>query len=152
MMSTEEALDIAPGASLAAADLALLLPTATPGALSGVVGVLDQYADHPVSLSADQVGGVHVVVRDVNPGPAYLDEKTWFGFHVNAAYPNSDVYPHFVGPLHRRDLSAHGEGFSVCQWQGREAVQLSRRSNRWDPTIDTAALKAMKVMAWLASR
>jgi hypothetical protein len=42
--------------------------------------------------------------------------------------------------------------FSATQWRDRPALQLSRRSNRWSAATDTAVLKAVKVLTWLASR
>ena len=124
----------------------------SPAAAVGVAGVRDQFLGHTVTVSADDNGGVFVVVDDVPAGSPYREATTWLGFHINAAYPDSDVYPHFVGPLTRMDEQAHGEGFSATQWRDRPALQLSRRSNRWSAATDTAALKAVKVLTWLASR
>jgi hypothetical protein len=32
----------------------------------------------------------------------------------------------------------------------RPAAQVSRRSNRWNPALDTATLKLMRVLRWFA--
>ena len=124
----------------------------SPAAAVGVAGVRDQFLGHTVTVTADDNGGVFVVVDDVPAGSPYREATTWLGFHINAAYPDSDVYPHFVGPLTRKDEQAHAEGFSATHWRDRPALQLSRRSNRWSAATDTAALKAVKVLTWLASR
>ncbi|MHB8186378.1 MAG: hypothetical protein ACYDDU_09860 [Dermatophilaceae bacterium] len=124
----------------------------SPAAAVGVAGVRDQFPGHTVTVTADDNGGVFVVVDDVPAGSPYREATTWLGFHINAAYPDSDVYPHFVGPLTRMDEQAHAEGFSATQWRDRPALQLSRRSNRWSAATDTAALKAVKILTWLASR
>jgi hypothetical protein len=66
--------------------------------------------------------------------------------------PSSDVYPHYVARVARADGQAHGEGIQPVDWQNRPALQLSRRSLRWNPVRDNAVLKAEKVIAWFASR
>ena len=124
----------------------------SPAVATGVTGVRDQFPGHAVTVTSDDNGGVFVVVDDVPAGPPYAEDTTWLGFHINAAYPDSDVYPHFVGPLIRKDEKAHGEGIAATEWRGRPALQLSRRSNHWNAATDTAALKALKVLTWLASR
>lgn len=120
--------------------------------LDGVAGVREQFPGHGVEATADGTGGVIVIVEDVPTGGPYLEETTWLGFQISSAYPMADVYPHFVGRLQRVDKAGHGEGFSEAEWQGRPALQLSRRSNGWNADVDTAGLKTMKVLAWLASR
>lgn len=152
MTATAVMLEVLPGEVLTREQVEEMLVNVSAGVVGGVVGVLDQFAEHRVLLRLDEVGGVHVVIDDIVPGETYVGSTTWFGFHISAAYPAADVYPHYVGRLHRKDAAAHPEGFSECEWQEREALQLSRRSNRWNPATDTAALKAMKVLAWLASR
>jgi hypothetical protein len=37
-------------------------------------------------------------------------------------------------------------------WRERQVTQISRRSNRWDPAVDTAAAKLAKVLQWLSER
>lgn len=131
---------------------ALNLEDVSSRVLDGVAGVREQFLSHAVEVIADGSGGVIVIVKDVPAGGPYVEDTTWLGFQISSAYPMADVYPHFVGRLQRVDKAAHGEGFSETTWRDRPALQLSRRSNRWDSNMDTAALKAMKVMAWLASR
>ena len=123
----------------------------TVAVLDGVAGVREQFPGHAVQVTPDGSGGVTVIVEDVRVGESYVEERTWLGFQISSAYPMADVYPHFVGRLQRRDGAGHGQGFSEAVWGDRPALQLSRRSNRWNSTTDTAALKAMKVLTWLAS-
>ena len=40
----------------------------------------------------------------------------------------------------------------MTTFEGRPAMQLSRRSNRLDPETDTEAIKLHKVLTWLRSR
>ncbi|MFL0172331.1 hypothetical protein ACJH6H_03680 [Mycobacterium sp. SMC-21] len=115
----------------------------------GVAGVRHQFPGHTVTVTPDGDGGGFVVVDDVPVGAPFVEDVTWLGFHINSAYPASDVYPHYVGRLRRRDGHSHGEAIQEVSWRDRPALQLSRRSSQWSASVDTAALKAMKVMAWL---
>lgn len=111
-----------------------------------------QFPGLPIEVHHDAGGGVFVVIDGVPLGPPYTEERTWLGFHLSAAYPSSDVYPHYVGPVTRSDGRPHGDGIQHVTWRERPALQLSRRSNRWNPAIDNAALKATKVLAWFLAR
>lgn len=99
----------------------------------------------------DGNGGANVIVDAVSLGDRYVPSETWIGFHITFQYPNADVYPHFVrGDLKRADGSALGVGMAQNQtWQGRAAVQVSRRSNRLDPNVQTAEIKLEKVLEWI---
>ena len=101
----------------------------------------------------DGSGGAIVVLKDIPLGDPYLQVKVWFGFHISFQYPYADVYPHFtVADLSRADGSQLGEGFGSATFEGRPAVQISRRSNRLNPETDTAALKLLKVMKWMTEQ
>jgi len=105
-----------------------------------------------VEVREDGEGGAFVFVEPVDPGEQYEQRATWIGFRITFQYPNADVYPHFVrGDLSRRDGRALGDGTSVTTFEGRPAVQLSRRSNHLNPESDTAVLKLLKVLQWLRS-
>lgn len=111
------------------------------------------FAEAAVTVRGDGDGGALVVVDPVDPGPSFVQDVTWVGFHITFQYPNADVYPHFVREdLSRRDGQPLGEATSPSSFDGRPAVQLSRRSNRLNPAADTAALKLLKVLEWLRSR
>ena len=74
-------------------------------------------------------------------------------FAISFLYPCADIYPLFVHPgLVRTDGQPHGEGISLASFHGEPALQVSRRSNRLNPEIDTAALKVIKVIKWLRTR
>jgi hypothetical protein len=106
-----------------------------------------------VEATEDGEGGAVVVVDPIEPGEIYRQRASWIGFRITFQYPASDVYPHFVrGDLARIDGKGLGEGMSVTTFEGRPAVQISRRSNRLNPATDTAAFKLHKVLAWLRSR
>lgn len=116
-----------------------------------IAAIQSAFPNCPVTATADPGGGAHVIVEDV-PLPRIYDQKsTWVGFHITDAYPFADVYPHFV----RNDLSrSDGQKLGPAaqpghSFQGRPAIQLSRRSNRLNPARDTALLKLQKVLEWL---
>lgn len=111
-------------------------------------------AVHPnTRADPDGDGGAYVVVQDVRLGPAYQQCQTWVGFQISFSYPQADVYPHFVrADLSRVDGNALGEGTSSGQFRGQAAIQLSRRSNQFNPAVQTALLKLQKVLQWLNSR
>jgi len=120
--------------------------------VAAVAELREQFPGHPMAVTPDGAGGVSVFIEGVKPGSPYVESSTWLGFQIVSAYPDADVYPHFTGRLQRVDGQTHGEGFAEVDWQGRAALQLSRRSNNWNRQTDTAALKAMKVITWLGSR
>ncbi|WP_410580168.1 E2/UBC family protein [Amycolatopsis sp. lyj-108] len=116
-----------------------------------VVAVRDHFAGHPVEEIPDGAGGVFLIVGDVEIGSRYTPTTTWLGFQISAAYPHSDVYPHYIGLVHRRDGQPFPDAVQNFEWRGRTALQLSRRSNRWNPAVDNAALKAEKVITWFVT-
>lgn len=128
----------------------MTLPTpAVAGAIDAVRG---HFAGKPVEVIPDGAGGAFVVVSGIDVGACYAPAVTWLGFQVNAAYPASDVYPHYTGRLARTDGRLYGPAVQQVSWQGRDALQLSRKSDGWNPAVDTAALKAEKVIRWLATQ
>jgi hypothetical protein len=114
-----------------------------------VAAVREHFAGFTVEVVPDGSGGAFVTVENIPVGTRYTPPVTWLGFQINAAYPASDVYPHFCGPITRTDGQAHGQGISTATWRDRPALQLSRRSNGWNPAVDNATLKAEKVITWL---
>lgn len=97
----------------------------------------------------DGQGGAFVRLEPVDIGQKYSPAKTWFGFHITFQYPRADVYPHHIGADVRRiDGAGFGQGVSAQQWRNSPSLQLSRKSNRLEPSIDTAATKLMKVITW----
>ena len=125
----------------------------TPEVVQAVEEIRGVFSGAEVELSADDAGGAYVIVRGAPLAEIYCQSETWVGFHLTHTYPYADVYPHFVrADLARRDGRPLGDGTSLTTFQGRSAVQLSRRSNRHNPATDTATLKLQKVLRWLNSR
>lgn len=119
---------------------------------AAVAAVRAHFAGKPVEVVPDGAGGASVVVDHVELGDRYTPSTTWLGFHISAAYPHADVYPHYIGRVARTDGRDHREAVSTADWNGRPALQLSRRSNGWNPNIDNAALKAEKVIRWFTTQ
>jgi Prokaryotic E2 family E len=106
-----------------------------------------------LDIDEDGQGGAFVVVGNVDVSSKYKPTSTWCGFQITFQYPRADVYPHFIdGAIVRADGKPHGQGISTTTWRNRCALQLSRKSNRWDSTVDTAATKLAKVLEWLRSQ
>lgn len=115
--------------------------------------IASAYPELKVTADPDGNGGAYVFIQDVALAPIYKQGETWMGFHIVYMYPEADVYPHFVrADLVRKDDAPLGEGTSPSSFQGRPAIQLSRRSNKVNPTTDTALLKLQKVFRWLNNR
>ncbi len=124
----------------------------TPAVATAVDAVRNHFTGKPVEVTPDGAGGAFVIINDIDLGPGYIPSTTWLGFQISAAYPSADVYPHYTGVLARADGQPHREAIQQVTWQDRPALQLSRRSNRWNPSVDNAVLKAEKVITWLATR
>lgn len=123
-----------------------------PPVLAAVDQVARAFPDSRTSYLDDGQGGAFVVVDDLDLGVAFAPSTSWVGFAISPLYPRADVYPHFVRP----DLArANGAALTVPLNPGhtmpgfqRAATMVSRRSNRWDPARDTAALKLHRVLLW----
>ena len=126
--------------------------TLDPVVDGAVALVRASFPDAGVDVIADGLGGGFVVIDSVDLGPRYNPASTWLGFHVSPAYPHADVYPHYIARVTRIDGMPHGVAFQSVEWQGREALQVSRRSNRWNPSRDDAVLKAQKVLTWIRAQ
>lgn len=111
------------------------------------------HTDAPFTIRKDGEGGAYVILEEIDPGPIYRQRVTWIGFRITFQYPYSDTYPHYVrGDLARVDGRTLGEAMSPMTFEGRPAIQISRRSNHINPQTDTALIKLQKVLTWLATR
>jgi len=113
----------------------------------------------------DDSGGAVALVHDLAIGSSFDPSTSWIGFHVTFAYPDADVYPHFLGPEIRYvgDGDApnqHPDGnLPTAMTRGASlalfdlpAIQVSRRSNRRDAGTDSALQKLLRVLDFLRSR
>lgn len=108
------------------------------------------------SITEDAEGGAKVIIEDAAIGEGctlYNQDTTWVGFRITFQYPYADIYPVFVRPdLTRRDGRPLGEAITPVNWEGRAAVQVSRRSNKRDAMVDNAVIKIQKVLRWMSMR
>lgn len=111
------------------------------------------FPHHQVEVTPDDRGGASVIVHGLSIGQQYIPSTSWVGFTLAGQYPHADVYPHFMDEGVR---FANGEGWkaglSAGKWAGHNAIQISRRSKRWNPAVDTAATKLVKVLEWLRTQ
>jgi hypothetical protein len=125
----------------------------TPEVERAIAQIEQTFSGHLVEVEAEAQGGAYVIVNDLLLGKQYLPSSSWLGFTISYAYPHADVYPHYLDvELRRVDGLVQGTGLSVTTWQNRQVIQVSRRSNRWNAAIDTAATKLWKVLEWLRSQ
>ena len=121
-----------------------------PEVAHAVEELRSSFADAEILTRDANNGGAIVTIDSVELGPGYVPQQTWIKFAISFQYPYADIYPLFVRPdLVRTDGQPHGEGITVTSFDGEPALQLSRRSNRLNPAIDTAVLKVTKVIQWL---
>ena len=126
----------------------------TPEVENAVLEIRRTFPGHEVTVEPEQQGGAYVFVHDLELGKGYSPATSWVGFLIDFQYPRSDVYPHFLDPgIQRTDGKGHGDGISgPTNWHERSALQISRKSNRWNPATDSAAAKLIKVLEWFTSR
>jgi len=125
----------------------------TPDVEQAIQEIREAFDGHIVDVAPEGHGGAYVTVHDVAIGSSFTPARSWIGFVIPFQYPHADVYPHFIGgDVQRPDGGPYGEAISTSTWQGRSALQISRKSNRWNAATDTAALKLIQVLEWLKTR
>ena len=115
------------------------------------------FPESTVESVDDGSGGAYVRVHALEFGSQYAPPTGWVTFHLKHTYPHEDVYPHHLPPgLARCNAQPLGEAFHVQDMQlgpfTGSTTTVSRRSNRWNPSQDSAALKLRKVLDWVRSR
>jgi len=125
----------------------------TPEVEHAIAELRETWPESELTVKPDPQGGALVVLETVPLFPPYAQVTSWIGFLLSFQYPYADVYPHFVrGDLARSDGKALGEAMTVTTFDGRPAIQVSRRSNRHEPEFQTAAIKLHKVLEWMKTR
>jgi hypothetical protein len=125
-----------------------------PEVEQAIAEVRATFPDNVVMVEEEEQGGAYVFVEKLSIGEQYVPATSWVGFLITFQYPRADVYPHFLdGTVSRVDKQALGDAFSgPTSWRKRSAIQVSRKSNHLDSSIDSAATKLLKVLAWIRSR
>ncbi|MRR50431.1 MAG: hypothetical protein EG825_05880 [Rhodocyclaceae bacterium] len=110
-----------------------------------------QFPDAGVTPHEDGQGGAYVCIDSVALGPQYRPNRTWVGFHIPCTYPYADIYPVFIGAEVSR---VSGIDFIAPitrghQFEGRAAIQVSRRSGAASSGLQKATAKILKVLDFL---
>jgi len=124
----------------------------TPSVAIAVEDLKKAFPNAIVTIVAeDGNGGAYVLVDGIELGAKFSPAKTWLGAQLPASLPYADVYPLFIGSdVKRADGSALGGPLSIQNWQGRTAIQVSRRNNRMNGQ-QTAVSKFVKVIDFVRS-
>jgi hypothetical protein len=110
-----------------------------------------QFSAATITVREDGQGGAYVVIEPISLGPKYRPEQTWFGFQIPAQYPYADIYPVFIGG---DVVRANGMAFIAPvtrghQFEGRPAIQVSRRNSAAQSGAQRVATKILKVVDFL---
>lgn len=110
-----------------------------------------QFGNATLAVRDDGQGGGYVVMEPCELGPRFQPSATWIGFHIPAQYPYADIYPVFIGGNVRR---ADGVPFQPPvttghDFEGRPAIQISRRYAAAQSGAQKATAKVLKVLDYL---
>ncbi len=124
----------------------------TPSVAAALDGLKKAFPSTIVTvLAEDDNGGAYVLMDGIDLGPKFNTAKTWFGAQLPASLPYADIYPLFMGSeVKRADGVALTGPLSAVIWQGRQAIQISRRNNRMS-CAQPAVAKFLKVIDFVRS-
>jgi hypothetical protein len=110
-----------------------------------------QFVSSAVHITEDGSGGAFVFLEPISIGPKFNPTETWLGFHIPALYPYADIYPLFMAA---NVVRADGSQFVAPitpghYFQGRPALQISRRTGSADTGHQKATTKVLKVLKFL---
>ena len=110
-----------------------------------------QFVTSSLTVREDGQGGAYVVMEPVALGPKYRPEMSWIGFQIPAQYPYADIYPVFIGG---NVVRADGVAFAVPvtpghNFEGRPAIQISRRNSAAQSGLQKAPAKILKVLDFM---
>ena len=111
----------------------------------------NQFSASSFIVREDGQGGAYVLMEPVTLGAKFRPEETWVGFQIPAQYPYADIYPVFIGANVAR---ADGVAFIAPvtpghNFEGRPALQVSRRSAAAQGGSQKALAKILKVLDFL---
>ena len=98
----------------------------------------------------DGNGGAQVLIDPVSLGHKYHPDTTWMGFHIPPQYPYADIYPVFIGVVSRANGAAFVAPVTLGHhFEGRPAIQISRRNGAAHTGLQKATSKVLKVLHYL---
>ena len=118
---------------------------------TGIEELKRQFANATLSVAEDGQGGANVVMEPIVIGDRYQPRETWFGFHIPAQYPYADIYPVFMGAnVVRKDGVGWNSPVTAGHtFQGRPALQVSRRNGAAQANMQKASAKILKILDFL---
>jgi len=110
-----------------------------------------QFSSSVVTASEDGQGGAYLFIEPVSIGARFKPDVTWVGFQIPAQYPYADIYPVFIG---HDVVRVDGVPFAAPvtpghNFQGRAAIQVSRRNGAAQAGLQKATTKVLKVLHFL---
>jgi hypothetical protein len=110
-----------------------------------------QFEASAFTVREDGQGGAYVVIEPICLGIRYRPETTWIGFQIPAQYPYADIYPVFIGAdVSRIDGAAFLAPVTPGhQFEGRPALQISRRNGAPQTGLQKATGKVFKILDFL---
>lgn len=110
-----------------------------------------QFAAANFIVREDNQGGAYVIIEPVTVGSKFIPPVSWLGFQIPPQYPYADIYPVFIGGNLRR---ADGQPFVPPvtpghTFEGRPAIQVSRRNTVAQSGKQRASTKILKVLDFL---
>jgi len=109
-----------------------------------------QFCNSSVAVREDGQGGAYVVMEPVELCQKFRPTATWVGFQIPAQYPYADIYPVFIGSVTRADGAAFQAPVTPGHnFEGRAALQISRRSAAAQNGTQRATAKILKVLDFL---
>ena len=110
-----------------------------------------QFDRSSMIVREDGQGGAYVMMEPVELGAKYRPSATWIGFQIPAQYPYADIYPVFIGgELSRSDGIAFQAPMTPGHnFEGRTAIQISRRSTAAQNGSQKVVAKILKVLDFL---
>ena len=118
---------------------------------AGIEELKQQFSASSFTVREDGQGGAYVLMEPVTLGPKFRPEVTWVGFQIPAQYPYADIYPVFIGgDVARADGHAFVAPVSPGhQFEGRAAMQVSRRNSAAQSGLQKAPAKILKILDFL---
>lgn len=117
----------------------------------GIEELRRQFPDSSLVVREDGEGGAFVTIEPISLGARYKPETTWVGFHITPQYPYADIYPILIGAEVSR---VDGVAFSAPvttghRFEGRAAIQVSRRNGAAQNGLQRATTKLLKVLDFM---
>lgn len=110
-----------------------------------------QFDGATFTISEDGQGGARIIMEPISIGNRYTPTSTWLGFQIPAQYPYADIYPVFMGA---DVVRVDGVAFAAPvtnghNFEGRPAIQISRRNPVADKGSQKATAKILKVVDFI---